>query len=139
MSRVEWNKAAEVLAARPNVVAAWGFGSARGGEVRPGGDVDVGLLFGQRPSLDELAEMRADLQQRLGQDDIDLVVLNDVSSILRFKAVSSRLLFCRDEEAKAGFVSLTAREYEDDMAFLQKGLAASPQRAKHQRRFPSPH
>ena len=133
MSRVEWNKAAEVLAARPNVVAAWGFGSARGGEVRPGGDVDVGILFGRKPSLDELAEMRADLQQRLGQEEIDLVVLNDASSILRFEAVSSRLLFCRDEEAKAGFVSLTAREYEDDMALLRKGLAASPSRA--QRRF----
>lgn len=124
MSRVEWGLAAQVLSTCPRVVAAWAFGSARGGDVRPGGDVDVGVLFSGEASLDELAELRADLQQRLRQDDVDLVILNRASSILSFEALSGRLIFCRDEAATAAFASLTAREYEDDVAFLRQGLAS---------------
>lgn len=70
-----------------------------------------------------MADLRADLQDALRFDDIDLVVLNDASPILRFQAVSGRRLLCLDEEQMASFVSLTAREYEDAMAFLQHGLS----------------
>ncbi|MDW7711666.1 MAG: nucleotidyltransferase domain-containing protein [Deferrisomatales bacterium] len=124
MSRVEWGAAEQVLSTHPRVVAAWAFGSAQGGDVRRGGDVDVGVLLAGEASLDELAELRADLQQALRQDDVDLVILNRASSILRFEALSARRIFCRDEAATAAFASLTAREYEDDVAFLRKGLAS---------------
>ena len=42
--------------------------------------------------------------------------------MVRFEAVSGRRLFIRDLPAAAAFVSLTAREYEDDMALIERGL-----------------
>jgi hypothetical protein len=56
-------------------------------------------------------------------DNIDLVVLNAAAPILRFEAVSGRLLFCRNATQRAAFVALTAREYEESMAMVQCALA----------------
>src|SRR5262249_37328287 len=123
MCNVDLNKAAPVLASLPNVLAAWAFGSAQAGQVRAGSDLDIGVLFASPPSLDALADLRADLQAVWQFDHIDLVALNNASPILRFEAVSGGLLFCRNAERRAAFVSLTAREYEESMAMVQRGLA----------------
>jgi hypothetical protein len=76
-----------------------------------------------RPDLSELTDLRASLQDALQFDEIDLVVLNNASPITRFEAVSGQLLYGRDRSQTAGFVSLTAREYEDTIAFARRGLA----------------
>jgi predicted nucleotidyltransferase len=107
-----------------NVVAAWIFGSAQAGIVRIGSDIDIGVLFGRKPSLDELVELRICLQNALTYDDIDLVVLNDTSPILCFEAVSGRRVYVTNRMRCATFVSLTAREYEDEMAQWRIALAA---------------
>ena len=78
---------------------------ARGGGATEGGE--VGVCAGKScsaappavaelpgPSLEELADLRVDLQDVLQFDDIDLLVLNDASPILRFKAASGRQLYC---------------------------------------------
>jgi hypothetical protein len=59
---------------------------------------------------------------RLAFDEIDLVALNDASPILRFEAVSDRPVNVTDLERRAAFVSLTAREYEDEMAQWRMAL-----------------
>jgi hypothetical protein len=41
-----------------------------------------------------------------------------------FEAVSGKLLFCRDWQQMAAFVSLVAREYEDEMAQWRMALQA---------------
>ncbi|HEY7495517.1 MAG TPA: nucleotidyltransferase domain-containing protein [Candidatus Tectomicrobia bacterium] len=123
MCNVNLDKVASVLASMPGVLAAWVFGSAQEGHIHAGGDLDVGVLFVAPPTLDELADLRADLQRAVQFDNIDLVVLNAASPILRFEAVSGRLLFCRDAARRAAFVSLTAREYEESMAMVQRALA----------------
>jgi uncharacterized protein len=122
MCNVNLDKAAGVLASMPKVLAAWVFGSAQEGHMRAGSDLDIGVLFGVPPSLDELADLRADLQEAVQFDNIDLVVLNAAAPILRFEAVCGRLLFCRDAAHRAAFVSLTAREYEESMAMVQRAL-----------------
>ncbi len=103
-------------------MAVWAFGSAQTGEVRPGSDVDIGLLVERLLTLDELTDLLARLQAALEVEDIDLVVLNKANPILRFEAVSGRPLFCRDAARRAAFVSLTAREYEDSMALIAWGF-----------------
>jgi len=80
-------------------------------------------LFAAKPTLGEPADLRADLQQGLQLDDIDLVPLNGASPILRFEAIFGRPVYCRDRGQRAEFASLTAREYEDAMALLKRGLA----------------
>ncbi|MFW6183819.1 MAG: type VII toxin-antitoxin system MntA family adenylyltransferase antitoxin [Chloroflexota bacterium] len=122
MLSVNWNALEAVLADKEVVVAAWVFGSAQEGQIGPQSDLDLGILFAHQPSLLELAELRDKLQQALQFDDIDVVVLNDASPITRFEAVSGRMIYTRDAEEVATFVSLTAREYEDSMALLRRGL-----------------
>ena len=77
-----------------------------------------------KPSLDELTCLRSCLQQVLAFDEIDLVVLNDASPILRFEAASGRPVYVNDLERRDAFVSLTAREYEDEMAQWRMALSA---------------
>ena len=121
---IDWRVISQCMSLNRNVVAAWVFGSAQEGIVRVGGDIDIGVLFGRKPSLDELIDLRICLQNALAYDDIDLVVLNDTSPILRFEAVSGRLVYVIDRVRCATFVSLTAREYEDEMAQWRMALAA---------------
>lgn len=106
----------------PGILAAWLFGSARDGEVRPGSDLDVGVLFAGKPSLDTLAECRARLQRATGVEEVDLVPLNTASPLVRFEALCGRRLVCADEARCAEFASLTAREYEDEMALCQRWM-----------------
>jgi len=122
MSGVNWQLARQVFEYNSNVIAAWAFGSSKGGEIRPGGDLDFGVLFNRSPSLDARVELLIQLQRALNFDDIDLVILNGASPITRFEAVSGRLIFSRNASRQAEFVSLTAREYEDEMALLLWGL-----------------
>jgi hypothetical protein len=67
----------------------------------------------------------ADLQTALACDEIDLVALNAASPVLRFAALSGRPVWTREPEERVTFVSLTAREYEDEMAQWQRALMAS--------------
>ena len=120
--KIDWDRTEMVWVARPEVIAAWVFGSAQGGRVQPGGDVDIGVLFESPPSLGVQLELLADLQQALEVEEVDLIALNEANPILRFEAISGRPLFCRDAGRRAEFVSLTAREYEDGMAFVQRAL-----------------
>jgi|GEM_PF-774820 len=122
MSRVDWKSLDAVWKKMPDIEAAWAFGSSQGGVVREGGDFDIGVFFRQRPSLDSLAELRALLQSATNIDEIDLVVLNDGSPVLRFEAISGLRLFCRDKARCAECVSLWAREYEDQMTLLEKSI-----------------
>jgi predicted nucleotidyltransferase len=123
MSRtVDWEKLRPIWESEPNVVAAWAFGSARDGLLRPGSDVDIGVLMARQPTFDEQLDLLGRLQDTLSLDEVDLVVLNEANPILRFEAVSGRRLFIRDLSAMAEFVSLTAREYEDEMAQYERAL-----------------
>jgi predicted nucleotidyltransferase len=126
MSGVDWQPAKQVFENTPQVIAAWAFGSAKDGEIRPGGDLDIAVLFEENPNLDERLELLIQLQQAFDFEDVDLVVLNSASPITRFEAVSGRLLYSRDASRRAEFVSLTAREYEDEMALLLWGLKNRP-------------
>lgn len=123
MFLVDWAVADQVWQDYPQVVAAWAFGSGQNGQVKAGSDLDIGLLLAHVPTLDERLDLMWALQRAFSMVEVDVVVLNGCSSVLRFEAVSGRVLFCRDMEHLATFVSLTAREYEDDMALFGRGLA----------------
>ena len=119
MRSIDWQTATHVLAAHESVIAAWAFGSARKGMLGPESDLDIGVLFRDTPSFEEWASLRASLQQTLRFEEVDLVTLNEANPILQFEAVSGRPLFCRDAGQRAAFVSLAAREYEDEMGWVE--------------------
>jgi len=120
-----------VFSNHPEVIAAWLFGSAREGQVRQDGDIDIAVLFDVKPDLDTLCSLRFDLQGKCPQAEIDLVPLNNASPILQFEALNGRLLWSADDDRRAEFSSLAAREYEDSMALLSDGLAMSSQVKTH--------
>jgi uncharacterized protein len=123
MSRlIDWDKTRPIWESTPGVVAAWAFGSAQEGELRDGSDADIAVLMTRRPSFADQLALLGRLQEALQLEDIDLVILNEANPILRFEAVSGRRLFTRDLAALAEFVSLTAREYEDEMAQWERAL-----------------
>lgn len=123
MSRqIDWERTVPIWEANLKIVAAWAFGSAQDGTVREGGDVDTAVLTTTPLTFEEQLTLLGELQTAFQMDEIDLVILNDANPILRFEAVSGKRLFCRDLSAMAGFVSLTAREYEDEMAQWQMAL-----------------
>lgn len=124
MLTVNWQAASPIFATHAKVVAAWAFGSAQAGTVRPGGDLDIAVLVRAKLSFEELTDLIGDLQAAFHFENIDLVPLdNDSSPILRFEAVSGRLLYCQDAAYRAAFVSLAAREYEESMAMIKRTLA----------------
>ena len=55
----------------------------------------------------------------------DLNILNTASEILRFEVLKGKLLFVRNSSIDnyAKFYSLTCREYEDKMAWMNKQMA----------------
>jgi len=119
---VDWESLQPVWESIPDIVAVWAFGSARDGQLRWGSDVDIGVLMARQPTFDEQLDLLGRLQGALQLDEVDLVILNEANVILRFEAVSGRRLFVRDLSALAEFVSLTAREYEDEMAQYARAL-----------------
>jgi predicted nucleotidyltransferase len=119
---IEWAQPARVWHETPELLAAWAFGSALDGHVAPGSDVDVGIWYESRPTFEQQLVLLARLQEVLGVEEIDLAVLNDANPVLRFEALSGRLLYCRDPGRCAAFASLTAREYEDAMALWARGM-----------------
>ncbi len=125
MSGVTDQAVREALAATPGLAGAWLFGSRAQDRARADSDVDVAVLFERPPPLEVVAELRARLQEALGMEDVDLVVLDEETpSTLAFEAVSGRLLHCRDRDRLAAYVSEIARQYEDDMALARAGLRA---------------
>ena len=105
-----------VLADEPDVLLATLFGSAQDGDIREGGDVDVGVLLSPRPRPLDFYDFYQRIASRIaGVDDLDLIDLSRAGSVLAFEALCGRRLVTRDAEKVAGFVSETARQYEDDM------------------------
>lgn len=123
--QIDWQRTVPIWQATPQVVAAWAFGSAQDGVLRAGGDIDIAVLTSEPLSFDQQLALIGRLEEILPFADIDLVVINEANPILRFEAVSGRPLFCRDRQRMAAFVSLTAREYEDEMAQWQRALQHS--------------
>ena len=121
----DWEALETVLASFRTIIVAWVFGSAQNGIIRPTADVDVGVLWQKKPPLDDLLTLHIRLQDTLHHDNIDLITLNGASVILRFEAISGRAVYCRDAGERAIFASLTAREYEDEMAMVEAVLLAA--------------
>lgn len=116
-------KIGEALAKEPKVVFALLFGSASEGRiVSPNSDIDVGIYFSERPSVDLLTRVMGLCQDAINFEKIDLSVLNTANPLLAYEALKGKLIFCRDKNRFADFFSLTFRMYEDEMMRIQKAM-----------------
>ena len=114
------NKIIKSLKVNPEIIAAWLFGSAHTNRMTKDSDIDIAVLFSKNPDFDFKLDLLTKLQAAANFEKIDLVTLNNASPVLQFEAVSGQLLFTKDKKRCVEFISLVAREYEDEMAFAHK-------------------
>ena len=107
----------QILSDNKNVAFAYTFGSSAGQtKIKQGSDVDMAVYFYKDPDLDELYTFIKKLEEVIGEDRLDMLVLNNCEDfILRNEVLKGKLVFCRDIDLNAGFFSWTLRMYEDEM------------------------
>lgn len=107
--------ALDAVFARHPVVAAYVFGSQVSGETTPLSDVDIAVVLD--PAVDSPGRLQAilisDLMAALHRSDVDVVILNNVPPLLKERAISGRLVYCRDDMARVRFEVAARREYFD--------------------------
>jgi hypothetical protein len=123
----------------PGVVAASLIGSHATGRAGPLSDVDVAVWLVPSRTADErfkrVRELREAASHALGTDEVDLVVLNDASPLMRHGTMRDGVrLVERDRSAR---VRLEARALVDylDTAPLRATLAAGVRRRIAEGRF----
>ncbi len=100
------------------------FGSAQSGLLKNNSDIDIAVYLNTLLTPELMLSIVKSVEKTVSLN-CDLTVLNTASEILRFEALKGRVLFVRDNkiEEYAGFYSLTCREYEDTMAWMQRQMA----------------
>ena len=102
------------LLAQAGVEVAILFGSAAKGRLRPDSDIDIGILPSPDRvlSFDEELALAAELDKILGRE-VDLVRLDNASTLLRFEASQGQRLYEARLGAFADFVARALVEHED--------------------------
>jgi len=106
----------EYLAAQPDVVAAYLFGSRATGRARAASDVDVAVLLNEE---DSFARFERRLQLMVEVSDVcgreaDVIVLNDAPPLLQHQVLKhGRLLYERDRRARIEFEIRAGKIYAD--------------------------
>jgi len=106
------------VARRPEIQAAYVFGSVASGRARADSDVDVAVLIDRRVPPGRILKYRlklmADLGTALHRSDVDVVILNEASPLLAHRVLSQgTLVFERSASARVRFQTKTAGLYLD--------------------------
>lgn len=108
---------AAVIAERPDVAAAWVFGSAARGELRADSDLDVALLLRRRPSRAETLDLyglAAALERFSPSGRVDILILGEQGPVLRHRILrEGRLVWDADPALRFDFEARTFSEYLD--------------------------
>lgn len=106
----------ERFGAQSDVVAAFLFGSVAREDARPGSDVDIAVLLDRQAPVAPLraATLASEAMEVLGRDDVDVVVLNGATPLLRHRvARDGEVLFARSNTDVAEFVIRALHEFVD--------------------------
>ena len=103
---------------RREIQAAYIFGSVASGRIRPGSDVDVAVMLGQKSqrlgAIDYRLKLAAEISSTVGRSDVDLVILNEASPVLAHQVLSKgQLVFERSASARVEFQVRTVNAYLD--------------------------
>ena len=115
---------AACLAGRPDIVAAYLFGSLARGEASSGSDVDIAvILAGGAPrdvaGVERIEELREQIETRLRRD-VDLVVMNGAAPDLLHRILRDGELVCESDHRRRLEFEVQARnEYFDLLPILQ--------------------
>lgn len=104
--------------------AAYLFGSQIKGKTGALSDIDIAVLFTQKGftslSLELVMKLIGDLKETFKKENVDLVILNNASPVLKHQVVlCGQRIYSRDEKRALEFEKKVLQEYEDT-AFLRK-------------------
>lgn len=95
------------------------FGSVVSRQMTNHSDIDVGMLFDRIPDFHEINNVKEDLSSLLNRD-IDIVVLNEASPIIKMQVLKNGLLiFRKDKNSFSNFYGDTVKQY-DDLKIVRK-------------------
>ena len=115
--------AVAVREASSDIVFAVVLGSAKGGVVEPGSDLDLAVfLTDPERAISVYDAVSRAVNALLPEVIADIGFLNRADPVYRFQAASGRLLFTRDQEVWLDFFSRAAREYEYQIADYARQL-----------------
>jgi predicted nucleotidyltransferase len=105
------------LAAQPDVLAAYLFGSYATGKARPESDVDLAVLLSGTDDMERFERrlrLMGEVEEALGRRPADVVVLNDAPPLLAYQVLRyGRLIFERDRAARVEFEVRSGQVYTD--------------------------
>jgi hypothetical protein len=106
------------LAAKPQVLFSYVFGSAARGEARPDSDVDIAVYLDTETVQADAGSFRTSLLTELlmclHRNDVDLVILNQAPVVLQHRVLRDGvLILSRDEPGRVAFTVDTLRRYVD--------------------------
>lgn len=103
------------LAAHPQILFAYLFGSLARGISSASSDIDIAVFLDENSDFThEKLDLLSDLIDNLGTDEIDLVLLNTAPLPLKARVIrNNELLMDREPYLRHAFESLALREYFD--------------------------
>src|SRR5262245_5965289 len=104
------------LESKPEVQAAYMFGSVIAGRARRDSDVDVAVLVSEKVMRGDPFRYRlglmTDLMSILKRDDVDLILLNQAPPLLAHRVLKKgKLIFERSASARVAFQVRTINRY----------------------------
>ncbi len=89
------------------------FGSIVSGHMTEQSDIDIAVLFSHKPQLNEILSTKDEVCTAIGRE-IDLVVLNDSSPVIRMQVLKNGKLIKNESNAMYNaFYVKTLKEYDD--------------------------
>ena len=131
---------ATFLKSRPEVQAAYIFGSVATGRARRDSDIDVGVLVSdkvmRRDPFQYRLELMTDLMSILKRDDVDLILLNEAPPLLAHRVLKNgKLIFERSASARVAFQVRTVNRYLDTQPMRNLYLAYLKKHAREGKIF----
>lgn len=127
-------KIREELIRRPEVLAAYVFGSKIKGYARENSDLDVAILVDPDFEIEDYGyqiKIEEELNQLAEGLEIDVVVVNSVGLPLQYAAaVQGRLIYSRDDQRRAIEEIKISNHYEDLKDFYDLRLKTNLEEAK---------
>ena len=115
----------EYLMGRPEVLAAYLYGSHAEGRASALSDIDLGVLIKDGLTEEHLWQLEdalaADLRRILRTDKVDLIVLNLAPLRIQYEVITKgEVLYSADDVARAEFESYSLRRYWDFEKYLEE-------------------
>lgn len=103
----------ERLVERKDIQLAFMFGSHVSGHITDESDVDIAVLFRTIPDFITINQLRDDISNAI-KKEIDIVVLNDSSPIIRMQVLKNGVIVInKDRSIYNDFFVKTIKEYDD--------------------------